>query len=194
MPGKKKSSTDNAPSRQKASGKKSFGRKLLSLAIKLSIIITVLLAGYLIFLDIKIIYKFEGKKWSLPAHVYARTLELYHGAPYTKKQLTIELELLGYQQQKHLDKPGSYHIIGPAILVHKRAFNFPDGTDPPRQLKITFSREGVDRITAEDEQAADLIRFEPLLIGGIYPRQAEDRILLQLQDIPEILINSLISV
>jgi penicillin-binding protein 1B len=194
MPGKKKSSTDNAPSRQKASGKKSFGRKLLSLAIKLSIIITVLLAGYLIFLDIKIIYKFEGKKWSLPAHVYARTLELYHGAPYTKKQLTTELELLGYQQQKHLDKPGSYHIIGPAILVHKRAFNFPDGTDPSRQLKITFSREGVDRITAEDEQAADLIRFEPLHIGGIYPRQAEDRILLQLQDVPEILINSLISV
>ena len=194
MPGKKKSNTDNAPARHKAEVKKTFGSKLLSLALKLSIIITVLLAGYLIFLDIKIIYKFEGKKWSLPAHVYARSLELYRGAPYTKKQLTTELKLLGYQQQKYLDKPGSYHIIGSTISVHKRAFNFSDGTDPARQLNIAFSREGVDRITAEDKQAADLIRFDPLLIGGIYPQQAEDRILLQLQDVPEILINTLISV
>ena len=194
MPGKKKSNTDKAPSRQKASGKKSFGRKFLSLAIKLSIVLTALLAAYLIYLDINIIYKFEGKKWSLPAHVYARTLELYSGAPYTKKQLATELSLLGYQQQKHLDKPGSYHISGSTISVHKRAFNFSDGPDPARQLKIAFSREGVDSITAEDKQAADLIRFDPLLIGGIYPKQAEDRILLQLRDVPEILINTLISV
>jgi len=194
MPGKKKSNTDKAPARQKAPGKKSFGRTLLSLTIKLSIIITVLLAGYLIFLDMKIIYKFEGKKWALPAHVYARTLELYSGSAFTKEQLTTELKLLGYQQQKYLDKPGSYHITGSTISVHKRGFNFSDGSDPARQLEITFTREGVDHIRAEDKQAADLIRFEPLLIGGIYPKQAEDRILLQLQDVPEILINTLLSV
>ena len=194
MPGKKKSNTDKATTRQKAAGEKSFGRTLLNLTIKLSIIISVLLAGYLIFLDIKIINKFEGKKWALPAHVYARTLELYSGAPYTKEQLTTELKLLGYQQQRNLGKPGSYHITGSTISVHKRGFNFYDGSDPARQLEITFTREGVDHIRAEDKQAADLIRFEPLLIGGIYPKQAEDRILLQLQDVPEILINTLMSV
>ena len=194
MPGKKKSSTDKAPVRQKAPGKKSFVRTLLSLTIKLSIIITALLAGYLVFLDIKIIYKFEGKKWALPAHVYARTLELYSGAPYTKKQLTTELKLLGYQQQKNLDKPGSYHITGSTISVHKRGFDFSDGPEPARQLKVSFTRDSVGRIRAADKQAADLIRFEPLLIGGIYPKQAEDRILLQLKDVPETLINGLVSV
>ena len=35
--------------------------------------------AYVIYLDIIIRINFEGKRWSLPAQVYARPLELYFG-------------------------------------------------------------------------------------------------------------------
>ena len=40
---------------------------------------TVALAGYFIHLDKSVTAKFEGRRWSIPAVVYAQPLELYAG-------------------------------------------------------------------------------------------------------------------
>lgn len=158
------------------------------------IVLAVLLAAYLSYLDVRILTTFEGKKWSLPARVYARPLELYAGAPYTRNQVIRELTLLGYRNQKSLGKPGSYNASKSIIAVHKRGFDFWDGAEPDRQLRIHFGANGVRKITANDRQPADLVRFDPQFIGGIYPEQAEDRILVQMNEIPELLVKGLLSV
>ena len=41
----------------------------------------VLMGLLLLFLDVQIRHQFEGKRWAVPAKVYARPLELYAGAP-----------------------------------------------------------------------------------------------------------------
>ena len=44
---------------------------LLSLAL--------LLSGFALYLDITVRMQFEGKRWAMPARVYARPVELYSG-------------------------------------------------------------------------------------------------------------------
>ena len=54
---------------------------------------------YLVYLDIKIISKFEGRIWQLPARVYARPLELYEGMTLSSAQLLDELTILNYSSE-----------------------------------------------------------------------------------------------
>ena len=57
--------------------------------------------AYLVILDQRITERFEGRIWQLPAHVYARPLELYVGKAISIKQLTFELNYLNYQKLYH---------------------------------------------------------------------------------------------
>lgn len=169
-------------------------QKRISAIWRIALVSTVLLVAYLVWLDVRILTEFEGKKWSLPARVYARPLELYAGAPYTIQHVLKELKLLGYRNRKDLSRPGSYNASQSIIAVHKRGFDFWDGTENERRLRIHFDRSSVFRITSPDRQAVTLARFDPLYIGGIYPEQAEDRILVQLSEVPELLVKGLLSV
>ena len=42
---------------------------------------------YVIYLDFEVRSQFDGKKWSVPARVYARPLELYIGKPLSHEQM-----------------------------------------------------------------------------------------------------------
>ncbi|TNF98489.1 MAG: penicillin-binding protein 1B, partial [Gammaproteobacteria bacterium] len=156
-------------SKKKPVARKSFLGKLFSLSLKLVVVAVVIMAVYLSYLDVTIRSQFEGKKWSLPARVYARPLELYVGAPYSRDQVKAELKLLGYRYSKDLSKPGTYQASKYKISLHKRAFEFWDGAESERRLTVSFGQKGVTGISARDGKSADLIRFDPLEIGGIYP-------------------------
>ena len=190
MPARKRKSSR---SKRKATGKP-FRQRLLALLWRAAIVLVVVFAAYLTYLDVTVLTQFDGKKWSLPARVYARPLELYVGAPYSRNQVLKELKLLGYRNQKRLDRPGSYNASKTVIAVNKRAFTFWDGDDAERRLRISFSNNEVTGIKAADGQPADLVRFDPLHIGGIYPDKAEDRILVKVDEVPEMLVQGLISV
>lgn len=53
--------------------------KWLGWALKLGIVGLVLLGGLAIYLDAIVQEKFSGKRWTIPAKVYARPLELFVG-------------------------------------------------------------------------------------------------------------------
>ena len=61
-----------------------------------------LLLGYGYYLDRTISKTFEGRLWSVPAQVYAQPLELFAGLELSKGHLAIELDRLGYRQQRDL--------------------------------------------------------------------------------------------
>ena len=58
---------------------RSFLKKFLIFLFKLSLLGMVIGGIGLIYLDVQVKSKFEGKRWALPAKVYARPLELYPG-------------------------------------------------------------------------------------------------------------------
>jgi len=69
--------------------------KTLGLLPKLIFIFLFLSVLGLAYLDFHIRAQFEGKRWAVPAKVYARPLELYSGLDLSIDDLKIELRGLG---------------------------------------------------------------------------------------------------
>ncbi len=155
----------------------------------------VALLAYTAWLDSEVRRQFEGKRWALPAQVYARPLELYPGLALTADQLQAELRRLDYRQQNRPHQPGTYSRRGRSLVITTRAFDFWDGHEPSRSLRVEFSRQGLSDIwRADTGDALDLLRLDPPLIGRIYPAHKEDRVLVRLDEVPPLLIDALLTV
>jgi len=139
--------------------------------------------------------KFEGKRWALPARVYARPLELYVGRPLTPESLEGELERLKYRKGKEPQRDGSFARDGERFLVRTRAFSFWDGTEPERYLDIQIAGGHVEALKdAGGGPDPALARLDAALIASIYPTHNEDRVLVRREDIPDRLVKTLLAV
>ncbi len=147
------------------------------------------------YLDRTIRSQFEGKRWALPARVYARPLELYAGMALTAAQFAEELQNLQYRAVKTPTLPGTYQRQGDRFQVVTRPFTFWDDKENSRALTVELRD---DRLAALSDSASGaplgLVRMDPAQIGGIYTTRNEDRILVRLQDVSPLLINTLLSV
>ena len=162
-----------------------------------------LLIGLLIFVGGTILYavylakevriKFEGKRWELPAQVYAKPLELFVGAAISSQQFAAELKRIGYRQTPYPRHAGEWSQDQQHFLVATRQFKFSDGIEPQYSLDIRFKDQKISQLR-DGNQSLSLIRLEPALIDSIHPLVHEDRILLNIKKTPKVLINGLIAV
>ena len=185
------------PSQQRRNPRSKKKRRALiskGTLFKLLFIILLLLGGATLYLDQQIRSQFEGKRWALPAKVFARPLELYVGAPVSLNDLKIELKALGYQFVDKVSAPGEVAFSASRATLSTRGFHFPDELEPARQLILEFSGDSLSQIRSADQQSLTLIRLEPALIGGIYPLNNEDRDLIQLEEAPQPFIDALIAI
>lgn len=146
----------------------------------------------IIYLDVIIRSTFSDKKWSVPSTVYARPLELYQGAELKLTDLKIELGQLGYSFVSQLEKPGQAVVSGDEIEIFTPGFQFTDDLEPPRKIALSLDDGAVSRLVTDD--GAALLRLEPVAIGGIYPSHNEDRLLVQLSEVPSPLLGMLVAV
>jgi penicillin-binding protein 1B len=150
--------------------------------------------SYVSWLDIKIREQFEGKRWALPARVYARPMELFSAMSLTPDTFHTELSAIGYKKTSQLESPGTFKRRGSDYYVYTRKFQFWDAIEPSRRLKIGFSNNKISYIQNIDSgKNHALMRLEPRMIGKIYPTHNEDRILVQLKNVPQNLIDTLIA-
>lgn len=169
--------------------------KRRSLLGRLFLFLFPFLLAYLLWLDGMVRDQFEGKRWELPARVYASPMELYAGKPLTASQLVESLSELGYQRQSTLSEVGSYTLQRGAVLLHSRPFRFWDGEESSQQVRVSFQNGKVAALTGvRHGGAVDLMRLDPLPIGSFYPAHGEDRLLVQLEALPEHLTKTLITV
>jgi len=161
-------------------------------AFLLPVVSFVLYVGYL---DSVIREKFEGKRWSLPAVVYARSLELYPGLAISMPELEDELQLAGYRRDPTVEDPGGYDRLGGVIHLVTREFNFPDGLEKSGKYTLYFTNNTLVDISRTDSgEMVDGIRLDPARIGSFHPKQHEDRIVLSRAELPELLVKSLLAV
>jgi len=148
----------------------------------------VIAALYVIWLDYRVVDRFAGRLWSLPARVYARPLELYAGKKITTDELLFELKRLDYQSVSQTPvRPGRFHHRGKRFEIQTRAFRFWDGQEQSRQIRIDINGDTISSLYALDtRKAVPLIRLDPVYITGIFPAHGEDRMLLKLDDVPDI--------
>ncbi|MDY0205799.1 MAG: penicillin-binding protein 1B [Pseudomonas sp.] len=191
MTQKRKSQPNKKPTTR---GKAKASRNWLSLFIKLSIVAAVLLAGVLIYLDAIVQEKFSGKRWTVPAKVYARPLELFAGQKLNKNDFITELNALGYRNEPSASSAGAVSVNGNTIDLHTRGFQFYEGAEPAQALRIRFSGNSVASLAQPNGSSLAVARLEPLLIGGLYPAHQEDRILIRLDQVPDLLPQALIAV
>ena len=158
------------------------------------VIIMPFIGFYVINLDVQVRKQFEGKKWALPARVYARPLEFHVGKRLTPEALSQELKILGYREKEQASTPGEYWKENNKFLIKTRAFQFWDGVEHSRTVQVSFNNDRVDTILEKSpDRPLVLLRLEPKLIGKIYPNHNEDRILVRLADVPQHLIDALIA-
>ncbi len=153
-----------------------------------------ILISYLSFLDFNVRQQFDGKRWSIPAHVYANPVELYVGQPISAQHFENLLKQLNYRLDSHLRFEGSYTKKAQQFLVKTREFAFWDTQQPSARLQIDFDDTGISQLTdANSAEAIALIRMDPVQIGSFYPAIKEDRVLLKLNDAPDALIKGLLA-
>jgi len=153
----------------------------------LLVVIGVLLAGYLYRVDRTITKTFEGRRWSIPAQVYAAPLEIYPGVALTPITVRRELERLGYQNTPNLATPGSFSVAPNTLIAHLRGFHFIDGYRGTRKIRIRFQADSVVSVAELAGDEIPLMRLEPALIGSFFANHGEDRIVLPPEQIPPLL-------
>ncbi|HEX7025638.1 MAG TPA: penicillin-binding protein 1B, partial [Gammaproteobacteria bacterium] len=96
---KKTSKTGKRPIVRASAGLTWLRRREFRLGVLAACIVSLLAAiFYTVYLDVLIRSQFEGKRWALPARVYARPMELYAGEDLTKTDLLAELRFLNYRE------------------------------------------------------------------------------------------------
>jgi penicillin-binding protein 1B len=150
--------------------------------------------AYSVYLDFVVRDQFEGKRWALPAQVYARPLELYAGLAMRQNDLERELNMLHYRYAYPPTAAGTFQRNNSAYDIVTRPFTFWDASEASRHIQVTFNGDVITRIRNDNGEDISLVRLDPVLIGGIYPARKEDRILVQLKEVPPELSKVLIAV
>ena len=147
---------------------------------------------WVIWLDTQIRSEFDGRKWDLPSRVYARPLSLYEGKAISRRTLLAELEAAGYRQSASAGVPGSFSVSGYRFDIHRRAFTFEDGAEPATRFQLQLRNNTVNSLRGDSSITGQgLVRLDPAEIASIYPLHDEDRTLVVLQDVPELLVTGL---
>ncbi|WKN21160.1 penicillin-binding protein 1B [Azotobacter vinelandii] len=168
-------------------------RSWLGWSAKLALVGLVVLAGFAVYFDAVIQEKFSGKRWTLPAKVYARPLELFSGLKLSKQDFLTELDALGYRREA-VAGPGSAFVSGNTVELHSRGFRFYEGDEPARRIRVRFAGDSVASLSDAAGKDLAVVRMEPPLIGGLYPSHNEDRILVQRNELPPYLVETLVAV
>ncbi|MEK9766299.1 MAG: hypothetical protein VW274_07450, partial [Thalassolituus sp.] len=92
-------------------------------------VLLVLFTAWMVYLDAEVRKAFDGKKWALPAKVYARPLALYPGLLLTPEQLNSELRWADYRADAEPDRPGRFRQQGDEWFIYRRGFPFWDGAE-----------------------------------------------------------------
>ncbi|MEC8416694.1 MAG: penicillin-binding protein 1B [Pseudomonadota bacterium] len=173
------------PAANKTAGKRAWFFKLF---LRLCLIGFVVLGAYAFYLDAQIKHSFSGNKWEVPAQIFARPLELSKGEEITPQEVIDELNLLGYRKVTFANSSGEYSYQNRVLNVQRRAFQFPEGAEPLRHLVITWSGARIGEIYDKSEDRPyGSVKLEPWLVTRMTSGSHEDRMLVSLDTIPDML-------
>jgi penicillin-binding protein 1B len=145
------------------------------------------------YLDFRVRSEFEGRRFALPARIYARPLELHTGLRIPQADVIDELREGNYREGRFDGETGWFVRDGEWLEIAVRPFRFWDGPQSPMRVRVGFDSNGVAKVQDAQGQDLPLARLEPLAIGGIYPGNNQDRVLVRLSEVPKPLVAALIA-
>ncbi len=179
---------------KKAAPKRTIWRKLFWLGFKLSLVVAAFMVVFGIYLDTKVRERFDGEKWQLPVMVYSRPLELYPSQRLSRDQMLRELNMLSYKQVRQPHTPGEYTINGNRIELIRRPFEFYDGADGARGLRLTFNGPRLEGIQSlENQRQLGYAQMDPVLLDRLNTEDWEDCLLVRIAEVPDSLLVTLLT-
>ena len=164
-----------------------------ALLLKVMLVGIIALAFYAVYLDGTVRERFEANRYQAPALLYSRALTLSPGAGLTYERVKAELEALNYNSSPAARGQGEYNERDNSILLHRRAFDFADGFEPSQRIRLRFEAGRLVEVLAwPSQQVLAEARLEPQLIGRFAADSGEDRLLVSLEQVPELLQDTLL--
>jgi penicillin-binding protein 1B len=197
----KSKSTKSASSNTKSSTKavvkvrSPWIKKTFHFLAKLSIVMMTLIGAYAVYLDSKIDRKFSADHWQIPAKVYAQSLNLTPNQHIARNQVINELDELNYRRVSNPTSPGEYSISKTKIDINRRAFSYIKSDFPQQRVMLQFEGNYLhaikDIISRENLTSFNI---EPKLLKRISNSSKEDRLFVPREQMPELLVATLIYV
>jgi len=135
--------------------------------------------------------EFDQRGWDVPAQIFAAPLELYSGRRLSRDDFVVELQRLGYREQRSSIEIGSFLRRGESIELWTRAFEHVGESQEAQVIQIAFADDRIAGVTDIAGNAMPLAQLDPLLIGSIFPAHGEDRLILGPDEIPALLTDAL---
>ena len=151
-------------------------------------------AGFSYFLYNKIEERFSSRRWSIPTIVFSSTVPIYRGQPLSLDRLRRMLEERRYTEAPTSPAPaGEFMSSGNVLTVHLRAFQFSGMSMPSRLVQFNFDENLVSAIVSSKEELPS-IELEPVELARLYGPKRESRILVNIRQVPEDLIDSVMAI
>ena len=149
------------------------------------------LIPYTLYLNHQISEHFGQLRWQIPTRVYARPLQLAPGLAMDTQTLKTELDAASYREDGGT-RPGTYAHDGARWVIASRGFRDVDGAVPASRVEVTVSGGRVAALRdATGKRAAKSVRLDPARIATLYGQSQEERQLVRIEDVPELLVTGL---
>ncbi|WDS37620.1 penicillin-binding protein 1B [Pseudoxanthomonas sp.] len=147
---------------------------------------------YVAYLNHQVGQRFGALQWQIPTRVYARPLPLGPGEALDAATLKTELDAASYQEDDSGQVPGTYARSGNRFTIASRGFTDVDHIIPATRVQVTLSNGEVlglrDLTRGRNIKSS---RLDPARIATLYGKQQEERRLVRLEDVPELLVTGL---
>ncbi|MGQ4277045.1 penicillin-binding protein 1B [Pseudidiomarina sp. E22-M8] len=170
-------------------------RFLLKTSAKLILVLIITLGFYAIYLDSSLTKRFASERYQASAIVYARSLTFEPTTPLRLSQVLAELQQLRYLETSDLSQSGSYRRHGNQLEIHRRPFDFASGPAMAQRVRVNFANGRVNGVVSlPDGRPLNQFQLDPLVLGQVTGDNGEDRLLVGLERVPNLLIETLLLV
>jgi penicillin-binding protein 1B len=147
---------------------------------------------YVLYLNHQVGERFGQLRWQLPTRVYARPLQLAPGLAMDAATLKTELAAASYQDDGAGVRPGTYSRDGGRWRIASRGFQDVTGVVGPSRVEVDLSDGRVAKLRdLARKQAIRGAKLDPARIATLYGQKQEERRLVSLKDVPELLVTGL---
>ena len=173
------------------SGGDGWRRRLLVWGLAASALLLGFLIPYLLYLNHEVGERFGQLRWQVPTRVYARPLVLRTGLAMDAPTLQFELEAAGYRAGDG-QRAGSYAHAGGRWRISSRGYADVDGRVAPMALDVVLAGSEVAGIRdVAGRRALRSARLDPARIATLYGQNQEERRLVRIDEVPELLVTGL---
>jgi penicillin-binding protein 1B len=145
---------------------------------------------YTLVLDHRVKTRVTEIDFTQPTRVYGSPQLLEAGVPMDKATLELELQMAGYTEAaRAAHVPGTFSLDGDKFIIASRGYMDPVGGELPRRVRVTLgsgSIRSVFDLTAD--KPLRKTHLDPARIATLYGSEQEERIIVQLAELPPLLV------